>query len=928
MSSENSNKKYKSSNNISENFDSYNDNSNSKINNRKKFSKDNYNNYSSNKNKKVNSNNSDSNKILTNILDNKKIFNIYSPSHLKQMTDELKIIEKQKKLENNNIIKNYSIREDEEKNIYLIDSISKSLLQISKLNPKFMEMEFNNQVIYMLHFINNEDLKIRLGSIVIEYFLLKNNFEELNEKIKNEVLKNILNYLHNSYESQEELFLVSCLNILSLYNSSYEYLIDSISLIAMFLTDFEYPYLQRSAFIFLINLGEIGLKTLINIAIKEEYQEYQKYILNSLIKTPFIQRLCIIKTLINEIKTNDIKRRIEALSALNRFYDILDSDNSYLEELSNKLSDEKFKNYLPYIASILRFAGKKGLFYLIDNLEKSENSKKREVICKILGYQLKPNPDYLEIILDNNDIQSNNYIQIGKLWKYYGDIEPLFSEKNNTKNNLDEDDLDSVEFMYNIIDNNENKRNILLISTRDFLTALQRLVKENIIFDNMEIINKGEKKNILDELNISILYDESNNNDLKKEEFKLKLIDSINQKININIFKKFKNIFINEFVEDNKEDYNPLNKNIIKYLCYHLNDYDDKVRLACSISIGRISKPEGEYAIKEIIKVINMEKNISVLSAMVWALGKILNPSNIELIPILLKYIQSDIWKVRRASLFALSKFGSIAAEEAIPILTKLLIESPINKTIISEVIIKMGNLGENKLLEILEKNNKNDKLVSSITKSFSYLNLNSNNIDNIIQLLCQKLYYNTSSNIRKNCLYSLRKLSNRLKKYNPNLNLSENNKYIYLTEKNIIPLFYEKLKDKEFKIQKYAIDCILEFGPKGELIFMEGLLKDKNPIIRLNCAIGLCLSGVHTFRTLINKGLFDNNAGVRKNIQGAIIHFLNIEEIIHYYKKKDQLMSLKILLNEYLEKGEDITENFLQFSQILIGKIINETNC
>ena len=928
MSSENSNKKYKSSNNISENFDSYNDNSNSKINNRKKFSKDNYNNYSSNKNKKVNSNNSDSKKILTNILDNKKIFNIYSPSHLKQMTDELKIIEKQKKLENNNIIKNYSIREDEEKNIYLIDSISKSLLQISKLNPKFMEMEFNNQVIYMLHFINNEDLKIRLGSIVIEYFLLKNNFEELNEKIKNEVLKNILNYLHNSYESQEELFLVSCLNILSLYNPSYEYLIDSISLIAMFLTDFEYPYLQRSAFIFLINLGEIGLKTLINIAIKEEYQDYQKYILNSLIKTPFIQRLCIIKTLINEIKTNDIKRRIEALSALNRFYDILDSDNSYLEELSNKLSDEKFKNYLPYIASILRCAGKKGLFYLIDNLEKSENSKKREIICKILGYQLKSNPDYLEIILDNNDIQSNNYIQIGKLWKYYGDIEPLFSEKNNTKNNLDEDDLDSVEFMYNIIDNNENKRNILLISTRDFLTALQRLVKENIIFDNMEIINKGEKKNILDELNISILYDESNNNDLKKEEFKLKLIDSINQKININIFKKFKNIFINEFVEDNKEDYNPLNKNIIKYLCYHLNDYDDKVRLACSISIGRISKPEGEYAIKEIIKVINMEKNISVLSAMVWALGKILNPSNIELIPILLKYIQSDIWKVRRASLFALSKFGSIAAEEAIPILTKLLIESPINKTIISEVIIKMGNLGENKLLEILEKNNKNDKLVSSITKSFSYLNLNSNNIDNIIQLLCQKLYYNTSSNIRKNCLYSLRKLSNRLKKYNPNLNLSENNKYIYLTEKNIIPLFYEKLKDKEFKIQKYAIDCILEFGPKGELIFMEGLLKDKNPIIRLNCAIVLCLSGVHTFRTLINKGLFDNNAGVRKNIQGAIIHFLNIEEIIHYYKKKDQLMSLKILLNEYLEKGEDITENFLQFSQILIGKIINETNC
>ena len=37
--------------------------------------------------------------------------------------------------------------------------------------------------------------------------------------------------------------------------------------------------------------------------------------------------------------------------------------------------------------------------------------------------------------------------------------------------------------------------------------------------------------------------------------------------------------------------------------------------------------------------------------------------------------------------------------------------------------------------------------------------------------------------------------------------------------------------------------------------------------------------------------------------------------------------MSLKILLDEYLEKGEDITENFLNFSQILISKIAAEIN-
>ena len=74
---------------------------------------------SKNKNKKINN---ETNDILENILDNKKKFNIYSPSQLKQMTEQIKIIETQKKLDNNlNLNKKnlYSIKEDEKNNIYL-----------------------------------------------------------------------------------------------------------------------------------------------------------------------------------------------------------------------------------------------------------------------------------------------------------------------------------------------------------------------------------------------------------------------------------------------------------------------------------------------------------------------------------------------------------------------------------------------------------------------------------------------------------------------------------------------------------------------------------------------------------------------------------------------------------------------------------------
>ena len=74
---------------------SSNDYSKSNLFQRKKNLNNNYkDDFQSNENKKINN---DSNKVLENILDNKKKFNIYSPSQLKQMTEQIKIIENQKK---------------------------------------------------------------------------------------------------------------------------------------------------------------------------------------------------------------------------------------------------------------------------------------------------------------------------------------------------------------------------------------------------------------------------------------------------------------------------------------------------------------------------------------------------------------------------------------------------------------------------------------------------------------------------------------------------------------------------------------------------------------------------------------------------------------------------------------------------------------
>jgi hypothetical protein len=48
------------------------------------------------------------------------------------------------------------------------------------------------------------------------------------------------------------------------------------------------------------------------------------------------------------------------------------------------------------------------------------------------------------------------------------------------------------------------------------------------------------------------------------------------------------------------------------------------------------------------------------------------------------------------------------------------------------------------------------------------------------------------------------------------------------------------------------AMLCIRSFGPQAELIFIEGLTKDKNPLIRCECARGLASLGVQNFRALL----------------------------------------------------------------------------
>ena len=83
---------------------------------------------------------------------------------------------------------------------------------LSILDNIFNELDLISKIKKLLELTNDESKNIRLGSLVCLYFLIKNNFNSLDEKIKINILTIIITLLQ-SYEKQDELFLLSCLEI-------------------------------------------------------------------------------------------------------------------------------------------------------------------------------------------------------------------------------------------------------------------------------------------------------------------------------------------------------------------------------------------------------------------------------------------------------------------------------------------------------------------------------------------------------------------------------------------------------------------------------------------------------------------------------------------------------------------------------------------
>ena len=778
---------------------------------------------------------------------------------------------------------------------------------LALLDNIFNDLDLNGKINKLLELTNDESKNIRLGSLVCLYLLIKINFNSLDENNKNNIITEIISLLQ-SYEKQDELFLLSCLEICTLFGP-HEILLENFGVICMFLTDFNFPKLQLASFHCLMCTEFNGISILIELASKDE-QDYQRYILNQLIHTPHIQRIIIINAIFNELYSNDYKKRNIALSAINRLNYLL-NDEETLQKIVELFNEPKIDN--KFIASILR--NKYAEKLLLNELKTNQNEEIKSAICSVLCYRFpkKIIPFKIRLESGDRDLFSMNQNMPGSFFNYQGKICPVLVP---CTKNIDEI-LENEEIDYDVKKNHVNKilnmindtsDDWLEINQRDFLAALQRMIQ--IQYDHRKpqlILDENNEFNFLDHLKLKSdkKNKENNINSENKEDNEGNDINQENQNDEFSNYSQYNYIIkyntilgIKSDVSQENEsdlegidlDHEYISEEVIKSLGKCLSDYSEKVRDSAATSLGIIGLPESSIAIDDLIPHLK-DKNVEVKSKIIWDIGRIAPAVDNSVIGEVALCLQSNMWKIKKATLYTLSQFGNRCNKNIIPYLINLLKESPINKQLIAETIVRMGIEGENNLLLMMNSEpDSNYKLKSAVIRGYSYADITSPNIDFILESIF-KLGNNEFPSVRKACIFTIHELASRA-----------NENITYLKKKNIIPFYYDKLKDKDLNIQGYAINCLKSLGPEGELVFIEGFTKDNNYLTRINCGLGLADSGIQNMRTLL-LGLQDKNKNVRNAIEKVMIVKMPISEVVNYFSNEGQLQSLKITVKELLNK-------------------------
>lgn len=447
-----------------------------------------------------------------------------------------------------------------------LDVFSTSYQNFGEIILNFSEYknaENEEKIKIILNFFTDQNSELSIGSGLFIWEILYKFKEEISQMELELVLNRVFEILVQTYEQKHYYLLIILLEIIALAGPN-EISFQNIKFIAALLKESSLEVIQSGAYVALMNLDFPGFYALCFI-LNREFNTTPNFILNKLANTEIILIELIIPSLINDIASSqDIKKKISALNALNRMFHLI-SSSGIIPILTTHLKEGLLDRQL--ICSCLKGAGEEGEKTLLKIIKNTNNNKIKLAILSVLPWRTE-NANIIKILVEEFLVGEHYKQNPGTMCIYKGSLVPCsFVERN-------EEDL-------------------ICINSRDFIAALQRL------------------STIKQERFQQLIYQKDN----------LKNMEAFNIKKN----GLFKEMLLVKFFDPQsleKPSSNIISEETIKALVFCLNDENAQVREESANTLGIIGKPEAEMAVEYLNKCFgDIESGVRCAAA--WAVGNI-----------------------------------------------------------------------------------------------------------------------------------------------------------------------------------------------------------------------------------------------------------------------------------------------------------------
>eukprot|EP00164_Ancoracysta_twista_P016984 GFYU01028757.1.p1 GENE.GFYU01028757.1~~GFYU01028757.1.p1 ORF type:complete len:970 (+),score=200.80 GFYU01028757.1:139-3048(+) len=334
-----------------------------------------------------------------------------------------------------------------------------------------------------------------------------------------------------------------------------------------------------------------------------------------------------------------------------------------------------------------------------------------------------------------------------------------------------------------------------------------------------------------------------------------------------------------------------LSDEAIAALTSALLDKDDAVRASAAKSLSRVGLPRAGTALRHLVSCMQ-DKNMNVRAQAVESIGCFGSTVCNEVLGGLVKALRDDIWKVRYNACVAIGRMGP-SAGDAVPALVKMLNGGSMKRDIVASSMILLGKAGELALMDHV----RDDKRYSTQVRVSAVVGLGLIDVTSVQVDLAVECLYQASRDqmplVRRAAVEALAKLGGKA-----------NETITYLRAKALLPFLYSFLKDKDKGVRESAAECLAACGPHGELLLIEGVLKDPAVMVRMAAAYGLHVVGPSSIRTLL-LAMNDQNVNVRVQVIQTI-ESMGLQALFDELKTRPAahrdsvILSIKEILNTH----------------------------